>query len=308
MTYAIAAFYKFTPFEDPAALQEPLRAQLKDIGVKGTVLLAAEGINGTMAVPGDDPAPLLDILRALPGCADLPAKVSFSDEAPFLRLKIKLKKEIVTIGDPSVDPNRVVGTYVEPEDWNALISDPDVLVIDTRNTYETAIGTFSGAIDPRTETFRQFPGYVAQTLDPAQHKKVAMFCTGGIRCEKASSFMRDQGFEEVYHLNGGILNYIEKTDPAESLWQGECFVFDDRVAVDHSLEPGRYDQCHGCRHPVTEDEKQHPQYEYGVSCHRCFDGLSEEKRMRSRQRQRQMEIAEARGQQHRGEAEDISGG
>jgi UPF0176 protein len=220
---------------------------------------------------------------------------------PFYRMKVRLKKEIVTLGVPGISPSKKVGRYVAPEDWNALIADPDVLLIDTRNTYEYDIGSFKGAVDPHTTTFREFPEYVKNNLDPAKHKKVAMFCTGGIRCEKASAFMLEQGFEDVYHLQGGILKYLEKVPASESLWQGECFVFDQRVAVGHGLALGEYDQCHACRHPVSPEEKARDQYMEGISCPYCYDKLSEEKRASAAERQRQVELAAQRGLAHIGE-------
>ena len=209
----------------------------------------------------------------------------------------------MTLGVPGIDPNEVVGTYVEPEEWNDLINDPDVLLIDTRNDYEVEIGTFKGAVDPHTQSFREFPDYVKQNLDPTRHKKVAMFCTGGIRCEKATSFMLKEGFEEVYHLKGGILKYLETVAEEESTWEGECFVFDHRVSVDHSLAPGNYDQCYACRHPITEEEKQRPEYVPGVSCHRCINEFTSEDRERFTERARQIELARARGKEHLGEKE-----
>jgi UPF0176 protein len=215
-------------------------------------------------------------------------------------MKVKLKKEIVTMGVNGIDPQQIVGTYVKPQDWNALISDPDVLVVDTRNSYEYEIGTFERAIDPKTETFREFPAYVAENLDPAKHKKVAMFCTGGIRCEKSTAYLKEQGFEEVYHLEGGILKYLEEVPEEESLWRGECFVFDNRVAINHKLEKGVYDQCHGCRYPITEDDKKSEHYMLGVCCPRCFDKLTPEQTTRFAERQKQIELAKQRNQAHIG--------
>ena len=248
--YLTAALYKFVSLPDYKALQAPILAECQKHNIKGTLLLAEEGINGTIAGLPDDIRNVLDYLRQDPvfkhRFADLEHKESYADEHPFYRMKVKLKKEIVTMGVPSVNPNNTVGTYVKPEDWNALISDPDVVVLDTRNDYEVHIGTFKGAVDPKTTTFREFPKFVEQNLDKTKNKKVAMFCTGGIRCEKASSFMKEQGFEEVYHLQGGILKYLETVPEAQSLWQGECFVFDQRVAVKHGLEVGDYDQCYAC--------------------------------------------------------------
>ena len=270
-----------------------------------SLLLAEEGINGTIAGLAEDVQRLLAFLRSNPifenRFADLEHKESFASEHPFYRMKVKLKKEIVTLGVPGVSPTKQVGTYVKPEDWNALISDPDVILIDTRNVYEVDIGTFKGAIDPKTTTFREFPEYVAEHFDKTKHKKVAMFCTGGIRCEKASSYMMDQGFEEVYHLQGGILKYLETVPEAQSMWQGECFVFDQRVAVKHNLEVGEFDQCYACRHPLSPSEMQSPQYSAGISCPYCYDKISEDKRARLIERQKQVVLARQRGEVHIGE-------
>ncbi len=241
--YLTAALYKFVSLPNYQALQAPILAACQEHRIKGTLLLALEGINGTIAGAPEDIQALLAYLRSYPEFHDLEHKESYADKHPFYRMKVKLKKEIVTMGVPDIDPNQVVGTYVKPEDWNALISDPDVVLLDTRNDYEVHIGTFKGAVDPKTATFREFPQYVAQNLDKTKHKKVAMFCTGGIRYEKASSFMKQQGFEEVYHLQGGILKYLETVPKEQSMWEGECFVFDQRVAVKHGLEVGEYDQC-----------------------------------------------------------------
>lgn len=292
----IAALYHFAPLPDFRELREPLLARCAALGVRGTLLLAEEGVNGTVSGSRTAIDGLLAHLRADPRLAALEHKESRSDRHPFRRLKIKLKKEIVTLGVPGVDPGKVVGTYVEPEDWNALIADPGVLVIDTRNDYEVAIGSFRHALDPGTRSFREFPAYVREHLDPARHRRVAMFCTGGIRCEKASSFMRAEGFPEVYHLRGGILEYLERVKPEDSLWEGECFVFDHRVGVTHGLEEGRAEMCFGCGHPVTTEERAMPAYEEGVSCPRCAGALDEGKRARLRERMRQLELARMRGE------------
>ncbi len=303
--YLTAALYKFVSLPDYKALQAPILAECQKHNIKGTLLLAEEGINGTIAGLPDDIRNVLDYLRQDPvfkqRFADLEHKESYADEHPFYRMKVKLKKEIVTMGVPSVNPNNTVGTYVKPEDWNALISDPDVVVLDTRNDYEVHIGTFKGAVDPKTTTFREFPKFVEQNLDKTKNKKVAMFCTGGIRCEKASSFMKEQGFEEVYHLQGGILKYLETVPEAQSLWQGECFVFDQRVAVKHGLEVGDYDQCYACRMPLSQEEMQSPQYVAGISCPHCYDKVSEEKRAALTERQKQVMLAKQRGEAHIGE-------
>ncbi len=298
----VAAMYKFVGLPDFERLREPLLDFCVAQGIKGTLLLAHEGINGTVSGTREAIDKLLAYLRADPRFADIEHKESFEQGLPFYRMKVKLKKEIVTMGIEDIDPNKTVGTYVDPKDWNALISDPDVTLIDTRNYYEYNIGTFKGAINPETTSFRELPEYVAKNLDPVKHKKVAMFCTGGIRCEKSTAFMKQQGFEEVYHLKGGILKYLEEIPKENTLWEGECFVFDNRVAVDHDLNKGQYDQCHGCRHPITEADKLSPQYQKGVSCPRCFDSLTPDQRARFQERQKQIELAVARNEDHIGAA------
>ncbi|MBW4581610.1 MAG: rhodanese-related sulfurtransferase [Tildeniella nuda ZEHNDER 1965/U140] len=277
MVLVVATLYKFVRLPDAAMMQPILLSQCQQQGVKGTILLAEEGINGTIAGSRMAIDAVLSFLRADPRLADLEHKESFADVQPFDRLKVRLKAEIVTIGVPEADPNMQVGTYVDPEEWNTLIADPDVTVIDTRNAYEVSIGSFQGAENPQTRSFRQFPEYVRTHLDPAQHKKVALFCTGGIRCEKASALMLAQGFEEVYHLKGGILKYLEAVPIDESLWEGECFVFDQRVAVQHGLEPGTHDLCRSCGHPLSEADKAAPNYEYGIACPHCASNLTEKK-------------------------------
>ena len=262
--YLTAALYKFVSLPDYKNLQQPILDICVKHNIKGTLLLALEGINGTIAGLPDDIQAVLNYLRQDPRLNDLEHKESYADKHPFYRMKVKLKKEIVTMGVAGVNPNNVVGTYVKPEDWNDLISDPDVILLDTRNDYEVHIGTFKGAVDPKTTTFREFPKFVEQNLDKTKHKKVAMFCTGGIRCEKASSYMKQQGFEEVYHLQGGILKYLENVPKEQSMWEGECFVFDQRVAVKHGLEEGDYDQCYACRMPLSPEEMQSEQYTPGI--------------------------------------------
>lgn len=301
-SFVVAALYKFVALDDYHALREPLLDVCLAAGTRGTLLLASEGINGTIAGTAEAVDRVLSYLRSDPRLADLEHKESRDAVMPFYRMKVKLKREIVTMGVAGVDPNARVGTYVRPQDWNALVDDPEVLLIDTRNDYECDIGSFRGAIDPRTVNFREFPDYVRANLDPGVHKKVAMFCTGGIRCEKASAFMLNEGFEEVYHLQGGILKYLEEVPPQESAWEGECFVFDNRVAVDHHLEKGRYDQCHGCRHPITEEDKQSGHYEAGVCCPHCFGTLTDDQKLRFRERQKQVELAARRGEAHVGAA------
>jgi UPF0176 protein len=298
----VAALYKFVTLDDFHQLREPLLDACREAETCGTLLLAREGINGTIAGSRAGIDRVLAYLRSDPRLADLEHKESVDENMPFYRMKVKLKKEIVTMGVPGIDPNEGVGTYVSPGDWNELLSDPDVLLIDTRNDYEYGIGSFRGAIDPRTTTFREFPEFVRTHLDPRKQKKVAMFCTGGIRCEKASAFMLKEGFEEVYHLQGGILKYLEEVPEQESIWEGECFVFDNRVAVNHRLEKGRYDQCYGCRHPITEQDKLSDKYQKGVCCPRCYDLLTPDQMARFRERQKQVELARARGEAHVGAA------
>ncbi|QIB64513.1 oxygen-dependent tRNA uridine(34) hydroxylase TrhO [Kineobactrum salinum] len=296
----VAALYKFVTLDDYQALREPLLDVCTAAGVKGTLLLASEGINGTIAGSRAGVDTVLAWLRADPRMASLEHKESVDQAPPFYRMKVKLKREIVTMGIEGIDPNRQVGTYVTPQEWNALVEDPEVLVIDTRNDYECDIGSFRGAVDPRTTTFREFPRYVREQLDPARHRRVAMFCTGGIRCEKASAFMLSEGFEEVYHLQGGVLKYLEEIPEADSTWEGECFVFDNRVAVNHRLEKGHYEQCHGCRHPITHSDMDSPHYQHGVCCPHCYQHLSSEQKVRFAERQKQVELAAARGEQHVG--------
>ena len=304
MTYTIAAFYLFTPLPEFEALRAPLSDTLEAAGVRGTVLLASEGINGTIAASPDGIEIALAALRALPGCHALEAKFSETDEAPFLRLKVRLKREIVTMGIPGTDPINMVGTYIGAGEWNDLISDPDTVLIDTRNDYEYAIGTFEGAIDPKTKTFREFPDWFRtfrERLESEGRKpKIAMFCTGGIRCEKATNFVKAEGIDEVYHLQGGILRYLETVPEQDSKWQGECFVFDERVSVRHDLSPGSYDMCHACKYPLSADEMQAPEYVPGVACPHCHDKMSAAQKARFAERQKQITLARQRGEAHMG--------
>ncbi|MCM0589488.1 MAG: oxygen-dependent tRNA uridine(34) hydroxylase TrhO [Gloeotrichia echinulata DVL01] len=286
----VVALYKFVSLPDFTEMQDPLLSYCQTQGIKGTILLAPEGINGTIAGVRQAVDSVLYFLRSDPRLVDLEHKESYTDIPPFERMKVRLKSEIVTLGLPEVDPNEQVGTYVNPQEWNDLISDPEVTVIDTRNDYEINIGTFRRAQNPQTQSFREFPEYVRQNLDPNQHKKVAMFCTGGIRCEKASAFMLSQGFTEVYHLKGGILKYLEEVPAQESLWEGECFVFDERVAVRHGLESGSYQMCHSCGRPISPEDKASPKYEEGISCAYCFDSLTQEKRTRQQEKWRQLQL------------------
>ena len=296
----VAALYKFVTLENYREMREPLLDVCLEQGIKGTVLLAEEGINGTVSGSRYGIDCLMAYLRNDPRLASLDCKESYHLDQPFLRMKVKLKREIVTMGIPGIDPNKVVGAYVKAKDWNSVIDDPDVVLIDTRNDYEVEIGSFQGAHDPKTVTFREFPQWVRENLDPKEHRKIAMFCTGGIRCEKASSFMMQEGFDEVYHLEGGVLKYLEEVPVEETRWDGECFVFDSRVAVNHRLEKGQYDQCFACRHPITDQDKLSAQYQQGVSCPRCFATLTDDQRARFAERQKQIELAKARGEEHVG--------
>ncbi len=292
--------YKFVALENFEAMRQPLLTAMESNGIKGTLLLASEGINGTVSGTREGIDGLLQYLNADERINPISCKESLHEEQPFYRTKVKLKKEIVTMGVEGIDPRKTVGTYVKPADWNALISDPDVTVIDTRNGYEIEIGTFKHAIDPKTETFREFPEYVAKTLSPEKNKKVAMFCTGGIRCEKSTAYLKEQGFDEVYHLEGGILQYLEDVPKEESLWEGDCFVFDNRVAVNHDLEKSDYHQCYACRLPITDEDMQSEKYESGVSCPHCFGTHTEDQLSRFREREKQVNLAKMRKQEHVG--------
>lgn len=301
----VAALYQFTRFDDPAALRGPLARLCVAQGVRGTLLLAREGLNGTIAGSDDAIAAVLDHLRGLPGCATLDVKYSRAPDLPFHRMKVRLKREIVTMGEPDVDPRAIVGTYVAPAEWNALIADPDTVVIDTRNDYEVAAGTFRGAVDPHTHSFREFPAWFRAHRDELlgtgdRPRRVAMFCTGGIRCEKSTAFLKAEGVDEVYHLKGGILKYLETVPPEQSLWQGECFVFDQRVTVGHGLAPGSFALCHACRRPVSAADRRSPLYEEGVSCPACHAERTDAQRARYRERHRQQCFAATRGEAHIG--------
>lgn len=294
----IAALYKFASLPDYKELRLSLIKLCEENNIKGSLLLAEEGINGTVAASREGIDALKNFLHSDLRFLGVEYKESFAKENPFRRMKVKLKKEIVTLGQPQAKPSEIVGTYVGPAEWNELIKDPEVTVIDVRNDYEVELGTFFRAINPKTDSFREFPDFVAKNLDPEKNKKIAMMCTGGIRCEKASSFMKKQGFMEVYHLKGGILQYLEDTPKPDSLWQGECFVFDNRVTVDHDLKPGQYELCHGCRFPIDQEAKASPLFEEGVSCPRCHGQRSEKQVESSRCRQKQISLAKKRGQSH----------
>lgn len=297
----VASFYRFLDVGDPASFRAGLEARCRELGLLGTVLVASEGVNGTLA--GDDAA-IRDVFAWIEGALslDVPIDARWTDasEAPFRRMRVRLKKEIVTLGRPDIRPHRGTGSYVRPEDWNALIADPDVLVIDTRNHYEVEVGTFPNAVDPGTDSFRQFPAFAAALATTARDRPVAMFCTGGIRCEKASALMLELGFETVYHLEGGILSYLDRVPAAESRWDGECFVFDTRVAVDRDLAEGGYVQCHACRRPLSSEDLESPHYREGVSCPKCAAELDVEREARLEERARQVQLANARGEKHIG--------
>ena len=307
--FKVAALYKFSQIDNPLEVQIYLKKILKNLSIYGTILVGNEGINGTIA--SRDKKNLnkaLMYLKNLKGFKDLDIKFSNSEKKPFIRLKIKLKQEIVTIGDKSIDPTKNVGEYVNPEDWNSLIEEENILLIDTRNDYEYSIGSFKDSVNPKTQKFRDFPEWLKGqnfTQEDKNSKKVAMFCTGGIRCEKASSLMKNEGFKKVYHLKGGILKYFESISKENSLWDGECFVFDDRVSVKHDLSVGDYDMCHGCRMPITETDKISQKYIQGVSCPNCFDQTTEEQKSRYMSRQKQIDLAKQRNQKHIGPKEEV---
>lgn len=298
------AFYGFTAMEDLPGLQQELRALAEQEAVLGTILLAEEGVNGTISGPDVGVQAVLERLRQLPGLGGLEAKFSRAEQQTFHRLKVRLKREIVTMGCPTVKPAEQVGTYVPPQHWDALIADPETLVVDTRNRYEVEVGSFTGAIDPGTDSFREFPAWVEETLRPLveqrQPKAIAMFCTGGIRCEKSTAYLLQQGFENVHHLQGGILRYLEEIPEERSSWQGECYVFDQRVSVNHQLEPGSYSLCHACGLPVSPEQRLQPSYREGISCPHCIERFTETDRQRFAERQRQMQLARERGQRHLG--------
>lgn len=301
MTFLVAALYKFVQLDDYKTIQEPLLEMCQSQEVYGTLLLAREGINGTIAGPEEGVRNVLNFLQSDNRIGQIEHKESHADEMPFLRMRVRLKKEIVTMGVPTVNPNDTVGTYVEADQWNDLISDPDVIVIDTRNDYEVEIGTFKGAIDPKTASFREFPKWAEDNgVLENKKQKVAMFCTGGIRCEKSTAYLREQGVEDVYHLKGGILKYLETVPEDESMWEGQCFVFDQRVSVGHGLEQGQYDTCHACRLPIDEEDKASPLFVKGVACPKCHGTHSQEQLDRFTSRQKQMEIAKKKNLVHLG--------
>jgi UPF0176 protein len=307
--YKVAALYKFSKIQDPLELHNKIRIKLKDLSVYGTILVANEGLNGTISASNNEKLiSALNFIKSIKGFDDLDIKYSTSEKNPFVRLKVKLKKEIVTMGDESIDPTMLVGEYVNPKDWNDLIEDKNTIIIDTRNNYEYSIGTFKNSINPETKKFKEFPKWIDKkefTTHEKNNKNIAMFCTGGIRCEKASSLMKKEGFKNVYHLKGGILKYFESISVDNSKWEGECFVFDDRVSVKHDLSEGTYDMCHGCRMPITEDDKKSKKYIRGVSCSSCFDTTTKEQKSRYMSRQKQVDLANKRNQKHIGPKEEV---
>ena len=296
----VAALYKFANLADPTSLQASLKRVCGDAGVRGTLIIAHEGINGTIAGSREAIDIVLGHLRRLPGLANLEHKETLAAEPPFYRLKVRVKREIVTMGVEGIDPQSLAGTYVDPRDWNALIADPEVVLIDTRNAYEVEVGSFPGAINPDTGSFREFPAWFSGQTELHGKRKFAMFCTGGIRCEKATAFLKLQGFDEVYHLQGGIQKYLETVPAQDSLWQGECFVFDQRTALSHGNAPGSHQLCHACRHPVSPADMVSEDYVAGVSCPRCRPTLSDARKARFAERQRQMERAAIQGRRHLG--------
>ena len=300
-TFCVAALYHFADMTNLSEKQARLQCLCENVGIKGTLLLADEGINGTIAGPRAGIDTVIEHIQSWPEIDALNIKYSRSSSPPFLRMKVRLKPEIVTMGKPGINPACDAGTYVEPDDWNTLIKRDDLMLIDTRNCYETSIGSFEGAVDPKTDNFRDFPDWADQlAANPDRPRAVAMYCTGGIRCEKASAYMKQLGFEEVYHLKGGILKYLEQIEPEKSLWQGECFVFDERVSLGPRLTEGNYDLCHACRHPISAEDMRHPDFEKGISCHHCAKTIPSEKLSRLRERQYQVTLAQARGEEHIG--------
>ena len=307
--FKVAALYKFSEIDNPLEVQISLKKLLKKLSIFGTILVGCEGVNGTIAAENEKNLnKALIYIKNLKGFKDLDIKFSDSIKNPFLRLKVKLKQEIVTIGDKSIDPTKSVGKYVNPEDWNSLLEEENILLIDTRNDYEYSIGSFKDSINPKTQKFRDFPKWLKDqdfTNEDKKNKKVAMFCTGGIRCEKASSLMKNEGFKKVFHLKGGILKYFESVSKEKSIWSGECFVFDERVSVKHDLSVGDYDMCHGCRTPITETDKTSQKYIRGVSCPNCYDQTTEDQKSRYISRQKQIELAKQRNQRHIGPKEEL---
>lgn len=296
----VSALYKFATLEDFSKLRKPLLQLMQAHQVKGSLLLAKEGVNGTIAGSQKGIDAVIDWLRSDPRLANIQSKESYTQEMPFYRTKVKLKKEIVSMGVASVNTKNTHDTYIKPQDWNVLISEPEVLLIDTRNDYEVQIGSFKNAINPAINTFHEFPDYVRQHLNAEKHKKIAMYCTGGIRCEKSTAYLKEQGFDKVYQLQGGVLGYLAEIPVKQSLWQGECFIFDNRVAINHDLKKGRYDQCYACRYPITEENKRSEYYAKGVSCPHCYNKVSQQQRQRFAEREKQVQLAKQRGEEHIG--------
>ena len=301
--FKVAALYKFHSIENPLSVRHMLKSNLDNNLVTGTILIGKEGLNGTISASIKDMKKAISIIKSIKGFDDINIKYSKSKIKPFTRLKVKTKEEIVTIGDKKLDPSINSGIYVEPKDWNSLIAKDDVLLIDTRNNYEYSIGTFKNSINPRTNNFREFPNWVKSqkfSNKDKKTKKVAMFCTGGIRCEKATSYMKKEGFKNVFHLKGGVLKYFEDITTDQSKWIGECFVFDDRVSLDHNLDEGSYDMCHGCRMPITKQDKESKYFIKGVSCPACFASKTDEQKSRYMSRQKQIDLAKSRNENHIG--------
>ena len=301
--FKVAALYKFHSIENPLSVQQMLKSNLDDNLVTGTILIGKEGLNGTISASIKDMKKAISIIKSIKGFDDINIKYSKSKIKPFIRLKVKTKEEIVTIGDKKLDPSINSGIYVEPKDWNSLIAKGDVLLIDTRNNYEYSIGTFKNSINPRTNNFREFPNWVKNqkfSNKDKKTKKVAMFCTGGIRCEKATSYMKKEGFKNVFHLKGGVLKYFEDISTDQSKWIGECFVFDNRVSLDHNLDEGSYDMCHGCRMPITKQDQESKYFIKGVSCPACFASKTNEQKSRYMSRQKQIDLAKSRNESHIG--------
>jgi UPF0176 protein len=296
----VVAFYHFSRLDDYKDIQKPLLEKCLSENIMGTVLLAQEGINGTIAGSEKNVTNILSYIRSDQRLCNLVYKKSYTKKPPFLRMKVRLKKEIVSMGVPNIDPTNIVGTYIKPADWDDFISDPNIVIIDTRNEYEIEIGSFINSVNPKTTSFREFPDWVKKNASLLSDKKIAMFCTGGIRCEKSTAYLKEKGYKEVFHLQGGILKYFEETSPENSLWNGECFVFDDRVSVGHDLAVGNYDLCHACRRPIRIEDKASPLFKLGISCPKCFRGTSDDQKKRFGERQKQMELAKARGRVHIG--------
>lgn len=296
----VSTFYNFTAFDNLKEIREPLLIFCKKNKIKGSILIAFEGINGTIAGNPHEIEIVLKYIKSLPGCNSIKSKNSYTSTMPFNRMKVRIKKEIVKMGQPNIDPRKAVGKYITAENWNELMENDDIVIIDTRNEYEVEIGTFEGSINPKTESFSQFPKWWEDNKSKYLNKKIAMFCTGGIRCEKSSNYLLNNGVQDVYHLEGGILKYLENIEEKNSKWQGECYVFDHRVSVVHGLNNGSYDCCFACGRPISENDKKQSSYEYGVSCKKCINEFSEKRKTQFRERQKQIQLAEKKGERHLG--------